>query len=329
MARRRRGISLLEVVVVIGVIGLLVAVLLPALANVRSAARTTRDLSNQRQLAAALLGFAGETGYLPTVSNAHAARRLEESRGLEVNPATGDLPPWYDQIARHLGGEPGSLLQCPADAGLDDGGYLLPSGPIDRRVPVSYGLNADLTALNVPLGGLESGQKRTALGLPGDFVGVYAAADLYAGEQYHGLGAGGRLSRVAGPTSTLLLADCGVRRPVPTSIDFLDRPDVLAYTTNYAAYNDADPNAWGRLSGLLQTPWLATRVPLARHDPAALNPSGNLALWEPADARAPPDGRGGRLPIAFVDGRAELVPRGGFGRVKVTPFAFRPTPATD
>ena len=327
MARRRRGISLLEVLVVIGVIGLLVAVLLPAMANVRAAAQVTRDLSNQRQLAAALLGFAGETGYLPTVSNAAAAERLDESRGLEVDPATGELPPWYGQIARHLGGDAASLLRCPADAGLDDDGYLLPSGPVDRRVPVSYGLNADLTALNVAPLDFEPGQKRTALGLPGDFVGVYAAAELYPGEQYHGLGAAGRLSRVAGPTSTLLLADCGVRRLVPPSIDFLDRPDVLAYTTNYVAYNDADPTAWGRLSGVLQTPWLATRVPLARHDPAAVNPSGNLAMWEPPGARAPPAGRGGRLPVAFVDGRAEVVDRAAFGRVKVTPFALRRTPA--
>jgi prepilin-type N-terminal cleavage/methylation domain-containing protein len=69
--RCRRGFTLLEVLVVAGVISLLVAILLPALSGARKMARTTRDLAAARQLMPAYQLYADENrgfvlpGYAP------------------------------------------------------------------------------------------------------------------------------------------------------------------------------------------------------------------------------------------------------------------------
>jgi prepilin-type N-terminal cleavage/methylation domain-containing protein len=61
-----RGFTLIELLVVISVVGVLVALLLPALAGARTASRVAANLSNQRQLQIALHNYAGDhRGSLP------------------------------------------------------------------------------------------------------------------------------------------------------------------------------------------------------------------------------------------------------------------------
>ena len=101
MRRRARGLTLVEILVVIAIIAVLLGLLLPAVAVVRSRARNTQCLNNLRQLS---LGF-----------RLHA----ESNNGHFLSESQ---QPWYITIAPFLEMNE-AVLQCPADPTRDTLSY--------------------------------------------------------------------------------------------------------------------------------------------------------------------------------------------------------------
>ena len=66
MKHRRSGFTLIEILIVIGIVALLAALMLPALNSARDHARSVHCAQNQRQLAAAFINYTGDwDGLLP------------------------------------------------------------------------------------------------------------------------------------------------------------------------------------------------------------------------------------------------------------------------
>ena len=91
---RRRGFTLVELLVVISIIALLIAILLPALGGARAAARDSQSLSNVRQIGSiAMANFVYENdGLYPWMSSGIP----------KANRPHGNKPRWADYIYPYI-----------------------------------------------------------------------------------------------------------------------------------------------------------------------------------------------------------------------------------
>ena len=90
-AKTRFGFTIVELLVVITIIGLLMALLLPAVGRVRNSARRTQCINNQKQIGTATMGYATSKENYPGYINEMATRGLQT-----------ELVSWFTQLLPHL-----------------------------------------------------------------------------------------------------------------------------------------------------------------------------------------------------------------------------------
>ncbi len=99
-----RGFTLVELLVVIAIIGVLVALLLPAVQAAREAARRSQCTSQMKELALASINYESSRGYLPGgVGYGKPARETSAPSGGRGGDSTTELDPAPDRLEHYHG----------------------------------------------------------------------------------------------------------------------------------------------------------------------------------------------------------------------------------
>jgi prepilin-type N-terminal cleavage/methylation domain-containing protein len=128
--RRANGFTLVELLVVIGIIAVLLSILLPALAKARAAARETQCSNNIRQLGMGLMMYINDfRGWIPDIGGSGASKPLDNcynQAGTQVPLGADCAGLWWNAIPTYLNMQPYYNMQQQCLTGGSSGGGVLP-----------------------------------------------------------------------------------------------------------------------------------------------------------------------------------------------------------
>lgn len=151
MARRRPAFTLVELLVVIAIIGILIALLLPAVAAAREAARKMQCRNNLKQIALAIHNYESSNQRLPPSATIDAVSLINQNASWSIH---GRILPYMEQVAvaslvqltvawdnqSVLSGLKIPSYSCPSDPNSDNPRDVSPK-PASPLYPTTYGFN--------------------------------------------------------------------------------------------------------------------------------------------------------------------------------------------
>ncbi len=136
VCRRARGFTLIELLVVIAIIGVLVALLLPAVQSAREAARRSQCLNNLKQLGIGMHNHHDTEGTFPfgcfnSPAQAWTFRVLPYMEQVAMSNALNMNATFYDARNQTVTSATLTVFMCPSDPGA--GSIMKVSGQPDRK----------------------------------------------------------------------------------------------------------------------------------------------------------------------------------------------------
>ena len=321
---RRRGITLVELLVTISITTILASLLLPAVQSARESARRVTCMNNVAQVATALIDYDGQHKVLPGWRNPHPALRagLRQSdpafaRVLDANTPSWPIPlmPYLERLDVWKSWESATKTKpVPATAPMI-GSLVCTSSPIvnGNSAQLAYVVNAGSCFVSPPT----TRSQYRADGVFLDTVGeppagvsgarVYTAARMGLAGMAAGDGAG----------NTLLVSEksaLSVTQGSWNSVAPLVRPTSAATAQPIAVFSSTSKTAVP-VFGLISTPPSASQKVLngLNGAPSSNHPGGVIVAFADAQTRFLRDSIAAHVYAQLVTSRGEWVPSGSSG----------------